>query len=118
MSTRCATLKVTSGSWDDGKSKCTDLGLVQSAEVFNGGTGYKSGTAMINQGATGLGLNAICNVDSATGQILSVSVSEKGRGMPLTPAFLAQVPAPPQRVASPTTARRAAWSTFPLSNGP
>jgi hypothetical protein len=80
VSTRCATLKVTSGSWDDGKSKCTDLGLVQSAEVLNGGTGYKSGTAMINQGATGLGLNAICNVDSATGQILSVSVSEKGRG--------------------------------------
>jgi len=80
VSTRCATLTVTSGSWSDGNSKCTDLGFVQSAKVLNGGMGYKSGAAIINQGATGSGLAATCNVDSATGQILSVSLSNKGSG--------------------------------------
>jgi hypothetical protein len=80
VSTRCATLNVTSGSWSDGQSKCTDLGFVQSAKVLNGGMGYKNGSAIIDRGATGSGLAATCNVDSATGQILSVSVSNKGSG--------------------------------------
>jgi len=80
VNTRCATLKVTSGSWSDGKAKCSNLGTVNRVEVLDGGEGYKSGAAIIGEGATGSGLAGVCAVDSDSGRILSVSLSDEGAG--------------------------------------
>jgi hypothetical protein len=80
VSTRCATLTVTSGSWTDGLAKCNNLGTVNRVEVVDGGTGYKSGAAIIGDGATGSGLAGVCAVDSDSGRILSVTLSNEGAG--------------------------------------
>jgi len=80
ISTHCATLTVTSGSWSDGQAKCSDLGFVQEVRVLGGGTGYQAGAAVVGDGATGSGLSGTCNVDTDSGRILSVSLSNKGTG--------------------------------------
>jgi hypothetical protein len=80
VSTRCATLTVTSGSWSDGSAKCTDLGFAYATRVVEGGGGYKSGAAIVSPGATGSGLAGTCNVDTETGSITSVSLTSKGSG--------------------------------------
>jgi hypothetical protein len=80
VSTRCATLKVTGGSWSDGRAKCTNLGTVNHVEILDGGEGFKAGAVIVGDGATGSGLAGTCTVDSDSGRILSVSLTDKGTG--------------------------------------
>jgi hypothetical protein len=76
----CATLAVNSGSWSDGRPKCTHLGFVREARVISGGTGYKTGASIVVNSSAGSGLSGMCNADSESGKILSVSLSSKGIG--------------------------------------
>jgi hypothetical protein len=72
VSTRCATLQ---------SSLCSGMGAVQSVQVIDGGSGYKSGPISIAPGTAGSGLSGNCTVDDM-GSVTSITLFDGGNGYP------------------------------------
>ena len=72
VSTRCATLQ---------SSLCSGMGAVQSVQVIDGGSGYKSGPISIAPGTAGSGLSGNCTVDDM-GSVISITLVDGGNGYP------------------------------------
>lgn len=62
-------------------SLCSGMGAVQSVQVIDGGSGYKSGPISIAPGTAGSGLSGNCTVDDM-GSVTSITLFDGGNGYP------------------------------------